>query len=163
MNSLAASRLFVRSVISKLHLTTTSRPMQAAEAGAVVLGPRICWAAELAEFERVEIYIETRNLRVFGHVRFGIEGEVHVTQAIGPLMQPGDIVRIAAHAWLAEPTAPAAERIVHLVRVDDGNRVIEFRRAVARSITLDPESFPLPPSSDSVASLNALARAEAMD
>jgi aspartate 1-decarboxylase len=139
-----AIRPFVRTSIPCIRLTEARPRTMSFEAGAVHLGPRVCWAANLAEFEVVEIINLTRQLRSTAHVRFGREGEVAFAQVDRHHMQAGDTLAINAYAWLSEQVLP--RHTATLVHVDEGNQVIEIRQVRARVAELDPASFPQPPS-----------------
>lgn len=143
MNEPATCRIFLRAVISRIRLTSVLRVTPSSDLGAVYLGPRLCWAADLAEHEQVEVINLTRGVRLGGYVRFGREGELHVEQASGLLMQPDDLLKLTAYAWVPEPAM--AEHKATFVNVDDDNFATEFRRVVPRVTRLDPASFPLPP------------------
>ena len=131
--------LYLRAMVPKLRLSGV-RPAPLSEEGSIHLDPRICWAMELREFERVEVHNVTRCLRFAAHVRFGREGDAVVTQATGPLMQRGDTLRLSAVAWRPSEKRHSAL----LVLVDEGNAPREIRRVIARMADLDPVSFPLP-------------------
>ena len=139
-----ALRPFLRASIPGIRLTSVVRPGSAIESGAVQIGPRVCWGANLAEFEHIEITNLTRRLRFSGHVRFGREGELVIAQAAGQILQPGDTLKISAYAWL--PDGELGQHITHLVTLDEANALIEFRQVPARGVSLDPASFPPPPA-----------------
>jgi aspartate 1-decarboxylase len=143
-HSSATLRSFLRASLPQLRLTGVRRGRSPGEECVVWLGPRVCWAANLAEFERVEIFNFTRRQRCLAHVRFGREGEVEVTSFSGPLMQPGDTLKICAYAWLADKVI--GEHVATFVELDASNAVIEFRRVPSRVVSLDPASFPPPPA-----------------
>ena len=140
MTMTSALRPFLRASIPGIRLTAIQRGGASIEEGAVQLGPRVCWAAELIEFEHVEVANLTRGSRISGHVRYGREGEAVVAQPFGTVLMAGDLLRISAYAWL--PDGAINRHVTHLVKVDANNTLIEFRQVPARSVSLDPASFP---------------------
>ncbi|MDB6128611.1 MAG: aspartate decarboxylase [Verrucomicrobia bacterium] len=144
-----ALRPFLRAAIPGIRLTSIHREGAAIEEGAVLLGPRVCWAAGLHEFEHIEITNVTRGFRFSGHVRYGREGEVAITQPARSILMVGDVLKVAAYAWLADGAIEG--HVTYLVKVDAANTLIEFRQVPARGVSLDPASFPPPPAIEVVA------------
>lgn len=83
---------------SKLHRATVTAADLNYE-GSIALGPDLRAAAELLEFERVEIYNCANGARFATYVIAGdAAGQVMVNGAAARLVQPGDPVIIAAYA-----------------------------------------------------------------
>jgi len=142
---------FLRAKLHRLKVTAVETRYDLSFDGAIVLGPRVCWAAGLTEFERVEVYNVVRCEAVFLHVMFGAEGKVEVWTPKPHRTQPGDTLRVTAHAWLAP--AAALEHTATLALVGRNNAPIEIRRIKARRVPLDPSFVPLPPREQSTTHL----------
>lgn len=83
---------------SKLHRATVTAADLHYE-GSIALGPDLRKAAQLLEFERVEIYNVTNGQRFATYVIAGSKpGEVMINGAAARLVQPGDHVIIASYA-----------------------------------------------------------------
>lgn len=159
MNPPAEIRILLRAAVSRLRVTTVEGHSSGRDDGAIILGPRVLWAAGLAEFERVEVCDLTRGQRVCGHVRLGTEGEVRIAEV--PQIQSGDLVKVSAFAGL--PSDRIESHLATLVRVDEHNRVTEFRQVKPRPVEFDPWSFPPLPSIEVVVDLPDPVPVEAMD
>src|SRR5437868_15008780 len=98
MSDGTAWRPFVRATIPRIRVTRVQREGLSVTAGTILLGPRVCWAAGLAEFERVEIINHTRGIRTMAYVRFGREGELVVGCEPRTPVHVGDVVQVSALA-----------------------------------------------------------------
>jgi aspartate 1-decarboxylase len=88
--------------------------------GSIALCPELIAAAGLRAFERVEIYDVNNGARLATYVIVGEPGEVCLNGAAARLVQPGDLVIIAAYCTVDEREADAHRPRV--VLVDAGNR-----------------------------------------
>jgi aspartate 1-decarboxylase len=88
--------------------------------GSVALCPDLIAAAGLRAFERVEIYDVNNGERLATYVIRGEPGEVCLNGAAARLVQPGDLVIIAAYCAVDEREADAHQPRVVLVGA--GNR-----------------------------------------
>lgn len=147
-------RLFLRSLLPRVRLTGVRSECLAREAGTVLLGQRLCWAAGLAELEQVEIANLTRGGRLVAHVGFGPEREVVVAGPGTGEMSPGDSLRISAYAWV--PTGAIDRHAAIMAQVDASNALIEFRRMSPRLLRVDPTFRAPPPAIDVIVELPPL-------
>jgi len=97
--------------------------------GSISIDPRLCAAAGIHEFERVEIYNCNNGARLATYVIPGKPGEICLNGAAARLAQVGDRVIIVAYVEL-EPSEVAAHR-PSLVFVDEANRPLESVAAAA--------------------------------
>jgi aspartate 1-decarboxylase len=89
--------------------------------GSISLGPEFLEAADLLEFERVDIYNCNNGERFHTYVILGQPGEVCLNGAAARKVQPGDIVIIASYAEYDEDEARAHRP--RLIYVDAANRI----------------------------------------
>ena len=105
---------------SKIHRATVTDANLNYE-GSVSIDPKLCEAARLAPFERVEIYNCNNGERFATYVIYGRPGEVCLNGAAARLVHAGDLVIIAAYADMDE-----TEALTHkprLVMVDGSNSI----------------------------------------
>jgi aspartate 1-decarboxylase len=107
---------------SKIHRATVT-DANLNYAGSISLGPEFLEAADLLEFEQVDIYNCNNGERFHTYVILGKPGEVCLNGAAARLVQPGDIVIIANYAEYAEEEARAHKPL--LVYVDGKNRILD--------------------------------------
>jgi len=106
---------------SKIHRATVT-DADLNYAGSISLGPEFLEAADLLEFEQVDIYNCNNGQRFHTYVILGKTGEVCLNGAAARLVQPGDIVIIASYAEYENTEAMAHSP--SLVYVDKDNRII---------------------------------------
>ncbi|NJL24020.1 MAG: aspartate 1-decarboxylase [Calothrix sp. SM1_5_4] len=82
---------------SKIHRATVTDANLNYE-GSVSIDPRLCEAAHLIPFERVEIYNCNNGERFATYVIYGKEGEICLNGAAARMVHKGDLVIIAAYA-----------------------------------------------------------------
>ncbi len=87
--------------------------------GSISLGPEFLKAANLLEFEQVDIYNCNNGERFHTYTILGKPGEVCLNGAAARKVQPGDIVIIASYAEYDE--GEAAQHKPLLVYVDEKN------------------------------------------
>ena len=107
---------------SKIHRATVT-DANLNYAGSISLGPEFLQAADLLEFEQVDIYNCHNGERFHTYVILGQPGEVCLNGAAARLVQPGDIVIIASYAQYGE--GEARDHQPKLVYVDDKNAILE--------------------------------------
>ncbi|MBS0664297.1 MAG: aspartate 1-decarboxylase [Verrucomicrobia bacterium] len=146
-------RLFLRSLLPRVKLTGVRSTPSPCDAGTVFLGPRLCWAAGLAELEQIEVANLTRGGRLTGRVGFGAEHQVVIADGPGNTMQPGDLLRISAYQWISA-TAVAGHTAI-MAQVDANNALIEFRRMTSRAVEIDPTFRGPPPAIEVIVELPA--------
>lgn len=105
---------------SKIHRATVT-DANLNYAGSISLGPEFLAAADLLEFEQVDIYNCNNGERFHTYVILGKPGEVCLNGAAARLVQPGDIVIIANYAEYADEEAQKHKPL--LVYVDEKNRI----------------------------------------
>src|SRR6185503_16188389 len=105
---------------SKIHRATVTGADLSYE-GSVTLDPDLLEAADIREFEQVQIYDVSNGARLTTYAIAGEPGagEVRINGAAAHLVHEGDIVIIASYAQYSE--AEAALHAPRLVRVDARN------------------------------------------
>ncbi len=112
---------------SKIHRATVTDANLNYE-GSISIDPKLCDAARLQPFERVEIYNCNNGERFATYVILGNPGEICLNGAAARLVQPGDVVIIASYADYDE-----AECLSHrpaLVYVGKENEIMELKSAI---------------------------------
>jgi aspartate 1-decarboxylase len=105
---------------SKIHRATVT-DANLNYAGSISLGPEFLEAANLLEFEQVDIYDCNNGERFHTYVILGQPGEVCLNGAAARKVQPGDIVIIASYAEYDETETKDHKPL--LVYVDDKNAI----------------------------------------
>lgn len=112
---------------SKIHRATVTDANLAYE-GSVTLDPLLMQAADVLDFERVEIYNIDNGERFATYAIPGTPGagEVVLNGAAAHKVAPGHLVIICTYATYAEEQARAHRP--DLVYVDRANRIVEHQR-----------------------------------
>ena len=105
---------------SKIHRATVTDANLNYE-GSISIDPKLCEAAHLTPFERVEIYNCSNGERFATYVIHGAPGEICLNGAAARLVHKGDLVIIAAYADFDQ--AEAFEYKPQLVMVDNENQI----------------------------------------
>jgi aspartate 1-decarboxylase len=105
---------------SKIHRATVTGADLNYE-GSISIDPKLCEAAHLLPFERVEIYNCTNGQRFATYVIHGGPGEICLNGAAARLVHRGDLVIIAAYADFEQ--AEAFQYKPQLVMVDAKNDI----------------------------------------
>ena len=116
-------KTFLRSKIHRATVTSANRDYE----GSISICRELCRAAELLEFEQVDVYDITNGARFTTYVIYGEPGQIQVNGAAANLVTPGDAVIVAAYAML-EPAEIAVHRAI-VVQVDAQNRITNQRVA----------------------------------
>ena len=88
--------------------------------GSIGICPELVEAAGLLPWERVDIYNVTTGTRFSTYVIIGQPGEISLNGAAARLVQPGDLVIIAAYASFSP--AEARGHVPTVVLVDENNK-----------------------------------------
>ena len=107
---------------SKIHRATVT-DANLNYTGSISLGPEFLKAADLLEFEQVDIYNCNNGERFHTYVILGQPGEVCLNGAAARKVQPGDIVIIANYAEYSDEEARQHKPL--LVYVDGENRIMD--------------------------------------
>lgn len=104
---------------SKIHRATVTEANLAYE-GSISIDPKLCDAARLLPFEKVEIYNCNNGERFSTYVIYGKDGEICLNGAAARLAHQGDLVIIANYAEFDESEVSSHKPV--LIFVDDKNR-----------------------------------------
>lgn len=89
---------------AKIHRATITQADLNYE-GSISICPKLCQAANLLEYERVEIYDCNNGNRFATYVILGKEGQIQVNGAAARMVHPGDVIIIANYAEYDEQEA----------------------------------------------------------
>lgn len=89
--------------------------------GSISIDPKLCEAAGLHKFEKVDIYNCNNGARFSTYVIHGKENEICLNGAAARLVHRGDLVIIASYCSVEESKASSHEATV--VLVGEGNRI----------------------------------------
>lgn len=106
---------------SKIHRATVTGAYLNYE-GSIAIGSELCKAADLKEFEKVEIYNINNGERFATYVILGKKGEVSLNGAAARKVQMGDLVIIASYADYKENELKS--HAPKIVLVNSSNKVI---------------------------------------
>ena len=107
---------------SKIHRATVTGADMNYE-GSIAIDKKLIEAANLLEFERVDIYNINNGSRFSTYVILGGDGEISLNGAAARLVQPGDLVIIASYADLEENELETLKP--RIVFVDGKNRILQ--------------------------------------
>lgn len=109
---------------SKIHRATVTEANLDYE-GSVTIDENLMLAANLVEFEQVQIYDVTNGSRVTTYVITGPAGSgvICINGAAAHLVHPGDIVIIAGYALFSEAEVASGVN-PRILRVDEKNKVV---------------------------------------
>ncbi|MEM9157592.1 MAG: aspartate 1-decarboxylase [Verrucomicrobiota bacterium] len=109
---------------SKIHRATVTDADLNYE-GSISIDPKLCAAADLVEFEKVDVYNCDNGNRFHTYVIWGKDGEICLNGAAAHLAQPGDRVIIASYIEVEEEDVDTFKPKLALVNGD--NTVKELR------------------------------------
>ncbi len=109
-------RLVLKSKIHRVRVTGTHLGYE----GSITLGTDLMERADLAPYERVDIYNITNGARFATYVIPGNPGEVILNGAAARLAQPGDLLIIAAYTWMEDADLKGFRPRVVIVEPGDG-------------------------------------------
>ncbi len=104
----------------KIHRATVTRA-DLNYVGSISIDPALYRAANMREYEKVDVLDITNGSRLTTYIINGEPGEICLNGAAARLVQPGDKVIIVAYASMTEEEADAFTPSV--VIVDDDNRI----------------------------------------
>ncbi|MDP3149789.1 MAG: aspartate 1-decarboxylase [Ignavibacteria bacterium] len=107
---------------SKIHRATVTGAYLDYE-GSIAVDPQLCSAADMKEFEKIDIYNVNNGARFSTYIIFGKDGEISLNGAAARMVQIGDLVILASYAEYDED-----EVEVHkpkIVLVEGKNKIIE--------------------------------------
>lgn len=116
-------RIMLKSKIHKASVTDANIDYE----GSVAIDTNLCKAADILNFEKVEIYNITNGARFSTYVIPGKDGEICLNGAAARLVQKGDRVIIASYAEYEEDEQDNFKPV--LVFVDSKNMVKEVKSA----------------------------------
>jgi len=129
---------------SKIHRATVTEADLDYE-GSISIDPELLQAADIADFEQVQVYNVTNGARFTTYaIRAGRPGEIKVNGAAAHLARPGDLVIIATYASYTAKEVACHRPI--LVQVDAGNRRAPLEPAAAIPAASKSEWVGLPPA-----------------
>lgn len=108
---------------SKIHRATVTGAYLNYE-GSIAIDPQLCRAADLKEFEKVDIYNVNNGARFSTYIIFGKEGEISLNGAAARMVQIGDLVIIASYAEYEEEELENHKP--KIVLVDEKNKITKL-------------------------------------
>lgn len=110
-------------LLGKIHRAVVTRA-DLEYVGSITIDPLLIEAAGFLENEKIDIYDVTNGSRLATYVIPGTpgSGEIGINGAAAHLVNPGDLVILAAYGWLDEREAEGHKPKV--VFVDDRNRIV---------------------------------------
>ena len=102
----------------KIHRATVTRA-DLNYVGSVSIDPRLYKAANMREYEKVDVLDITNGSRLTTYVINGEPGEICLNGAAARLVQPGDKVIIVAYATMTEEEADSFSPSVIIVNDDN--------------------------------------------
>ena len=103
---------------SKIHRATVTDADLNYE-GSISIDPKLCAAADLVEFEKVDVYNCDNGNRFHTYVIWGKDGEICLNGAAAHLAQIGDRVIIASYIEVEESDVDAFKPKLALVNADN--------------------------------------------
>ncbi len=116
---------------SKIHRATVTDANLNYE-GSISIDPKLCEAARLIPFERVEVYNCNNGERFATYVIYGGPGEICLNGAAARKVHKGDLVIIASFAEFEQEEAFAYKP--QLVMVDPKNDIKEIHHEYAQKV-----------------------------
>ncbi len=111
--------MLVEILKSKIHRATVTNANLNYQ-GSISIDRELCAAAQILEWERVDIYNVTNGARLSTYVIYGEAGEITLNGAAARCVQPGDKVIIAAYAMMTPEEAREHHPTVILVDEHNG-------------------------------------------
>jgi aspartate 1-decarboxylase len=107
--------------------------------GSISVDRTLLKAANLREFERVDIYNCSNGERFSTYIILGEPGEVALNGAAARKVLPGDEVIIAAYAQMSEKEAESFDPSVVLVHKD--NSIKSIKQKAIEEVTQQPQNI----------------------
>lgn len=108
---------------SKIHRATVTEANLNYE-GSVSIDPKLCEAARLLPFERVEIYNCNNGSRFATYVIYGGPGEICLNGAAARMVHQGDLVIIASYGEMDQSEAFSHKPQLVMVHEDNSIKAI---------------------------------------
>lgn len=109
---------------SKIHRATVTDADLNYE-GSISIDPALCKAADLVEFEKVDVYNCANGNRFHTYVIWGKPAEVCINGAAAHLAKPGDLVIIASYIEVEDRDVDSFSPKLVLVDGDNGIKAIK--------------------------------------
>lgn len=93
--------------------------------GSISIDKSLCQAADILEFEKVDIYNINNGMRFSTYVIYGKEGEIMLNGAAARMAQKGDLIIIASYSLYSEEELKKYSPKILLV--DNQNKVIKTK------------------------------------
>ena len=91
--------------------------------GSIAIDKALCEAADILQFERVDIYNINNGKRFSTYVIYGEEGEISLNGAASRMVQPGDLIIIASYSEY--PEEEINDHLPNIVFVNGMNKMIQ--------------------------------------
>tara|TARA_B110000037_G_C17054399_1_gene479139 strand:- start:509 stop:904 length:396 start_codon:yes stop_codon:yes gene_type:complete len=121
---------------SKIHRATVTDANLEYE-GSISIDPKLCAAADLVEFEKVDVYNCTNGNRLHTYVIWGTDGEICLNGAAAHLASTGDLVIIASYVDVEEKDVDAFHPKLVMVNPAD-NSIKEVKEPNIRRPEVSP-------------------------
>lgn len=112
--------MLVEMLKSKIHRATVTDANLNYE-GSISIDPKLCEAAQLLEFEKVEIYNCNNGERFATYVIYGKDGDICLNGAAARRVHAGDLVIIASYVQMN--SEEAMQYKPKLIMVDEKNEI----------------------------------------
>lgn len=152
-DSTPALQPFLRSRVCGLRATALADDVFQNSVEGLVLDRRLAWAARLTEFQRIEVWNQTRCVRLPCTLLYGDAGQVILPGLFAATSHPGDAIALSDFQWLAPESCATVEAL--LVRTQE-NRPIEIRRITGYRARIDPSYVPVPPRRQELLSVESI-------
>ena len=106
---------------SKIHRATVTGADLNYE-GSIAIDKKLCEAADIMEFERVDIYNINNGNRFSTYVIYGTDGEIGLNGAAARMVHPGDLIIIACYSIFSEEEI--YNHLPKILFVDSSNRLL---------------------------------------
>lgn len=123
-------RTLLRAKLHRVHVTQSEPDYE----GSVAIDGVLLAAADVREYERIEVYNVTNGARFATYALRAAEGSgtISVNGAAAHKAAPGDVVIICAYGVLEERELAAFKP--RLVYVDNGNRVVRTSQSIPTQV-----------------------------
>ena len=121
-------RILLKSKIHMAHVTEANLEYY----GSISIDKRLCQAANLIPFERVEIYNCNNGQRFATYIILGKNGQICLNGAAARCVQPKDIIIIASYINIEESELEKYQP--YLVFVNNKNQIVKVNHYIDSSI-----------------------------
>lgn len=106
---------------SKIHRATVTGADLNYE-GSISIDKKLCEAADIKEFERIDVYNINNGNRFSTYVIYGTNGEIGLNGAAARMVHPGDLIIIACYSLFSEEEI--SNHLPRILFVDSSNRLL---------------------------------------